>query len=190
MSNPSDIENTEFPSEEPSGKGGGKVVIILLSLLLVAAIGAAGAIGYFWSQEQKKVLEAETAAKVLTEKIGELEREKASLIGQVNDGKAELQQERADRLKEREQLIAEKNEELQSAYARFNEMVYDSRKTIEYIGSVEDKLRAGKALNQEEAKQLRSVVNGLAFLKQQYSKPIQEFRELEGYLSEQLSAPQ
>jgi hypothetical protein len=68
-------------------------------------------------------------------------------------------------------------------------MVHDSRKTIEYIGSVEDKLKAGQALDQDEAKRIRAVVNGLSFLKQQYSKPIQEFRELEGFLSQQLAAP-
>ncbi len=191
MNEPNEIEKTEFPAEEtPSQGGGGKVAIIILTLLLLAAAGAAGVLGYSWSGEQKKVLAAETRAAELTEKIGDLEREKSSLVSQINDAKAELQQERADRLKEREQLLAEKNEEIQTAYARFNEMVYDSRKTMEYIGSVQDKLRAGKKLDEDEAKQLRSVVNGLGFLKQQYNKPIQEFRELERFLSEQLAAPE
>ncbi len=190
MNEATDIEKTEFPAEDPPAKGGGKVAIIILTLLLVAALGAAGTLGYFWSQEQKKALAAETRNKELTEAIDDLKREQSSLESQLADKNAELQQERADRIKERQQLLAEKNEEIQQAYARFNEMVYDSRKTMEYIGSVQDKLRAGKRLDEEEAKQLRAVVNGLGFLKQQYSKPIQEFRELESYLSEQLAAPQ
>ena len=176
----------EEPEPEPRGS---KVPVIILSILLVAAIGAAGALGYLWSEEQKKLLDAQTEAQGYLEKVGELERENSGLVTQLNDSRSELQKERAERLQEREQLRAEKNQELQAAYARFNEMVYDSRKTIEYIGTVEDKLKAGKALDQEEAKQLRSVVNGLSFLKQQYNKPIQEFRELEGFLSEQLAAP-
>lgn len=190
MSEASDIENTEFPSEEPSSKGGGKIAIVILSLLLGAALGGAATLGHLWSQEQEKALAAETKNKELNEAISDLKRNNSSLQSQINDKNAELQRERADRIKEREKLLAEKNEEIQEAYARFNEMVYDSRKTMEYIGSVQDKLRAGKRLDEEEAKQLRSVVNGLGFLKQQYNKPIQEFRELESYLSEQLAAPQ
>lgn len=176
----------EEPEPEPRGS---KVAVIILSLLLLLTLGAAGALGYLWSEEQKKLLLAQTEAKEYLEKVGQLERENSGLVTQLNDSRTELQKERAARLKEREQLRAEKNQELQAAYARFNEMVYDSRKTIEYIGTVEDKLKAGKALDEEEAKQLRSVVNGLSFLKQQYNKPIQEFRELEGFLSEQLAAP-
>ena len=179
-------ESAEF--EEPKSDGG-KVPVIILSVLLLAAGASAGVMGYLWSEEQKKVLEVESQAQEYLEKVGELERQNSGLVTQLNDSREELQKERADRLKEREQLRAEKNRELQAAYARFNEMVYDSRKTIEYIGTVEDKLKAGKALDQEEAEQLRSVVNGLTFLKQQYNKPIQEFRELEGFLSEQLAAP-
>lgn len=182
-----DVETTET-TPEPAGSGG-KVGLIILSVLLVAALGAAGTLGWLWSGEQKKVLSAENQAKQLGVKIAELERERDGLTGQLNDSKSELSRERADRLKEREQLLAEKREELQRAYAQFNEIVYDSRKTLEYIGTVEDKLKAGKALSEKEAADLRSVVSGLEFLQQQYSKPIQEFRELERFLSDQLAAP-
>lgn len=168
---------------------GGKLGIIVLSLLLVAAVGGAGTLGWLWSEEQKKVIVAEARAADLASKVAEVERQKGSLVSELNDSKAELERERADRLKEREQLMAEKREELQRAYAQFNEIVYDSRKTLEYIGIVEDKLKAGKALSEKEAGDLRAVVNGLEFLKQQYSKPIQEFRELERFLAEQLAAP-
>ncbi|MBL9152191.1 MAG: hypothetical protein JNK37_06895 [Verrucomicrobiales bacterium] len=188
MSETIDAETTGPTTDSGSG-GGGKVAVIVLSLLLVAAIGGAGALGWLWSEEQKKVLTAETKASELTTKVGDLERERDGLTAQLNDSRAELNRERADRLKEREQLLAEKRDELQRAYAQFNEIVYDSRKTLEYIGTVEDKLKTGKALSEKDAADLRSVVTGMEFLQRQYSKPIQEFRELERFLADQLAAP-
>lgn len=177
---------TETPA--PSGRGS-RVAAVILGVLLVAALAGAGALGWFWSEEQKAKLALETQARDLTSKIGDLEREQTSLVTQLNESKAELEKERADRLKEREQLLAEKREELQRAFAQFNEIVYDSRKTLEYIGTVEDRLKTGKALSEKEAADLRTVVSGLDMLHQRYSRPIGEFRELERFLTEQLEMP-
>ena len=77
-----------------------------------------------------------------------LETLRDDLQGQLVDSQAELQRERAERAKEREQLLADSREKLQRAYAQFNEIVYDSRKTLEYIGSVEEKLKTGQKLDQ------------------------------------------
>ena len=79
-------------------------------------------------------------------------------------------------------------EQLQRTYAQMNEIVYDSRKTLSYIGDIETRLRSGQAIDQQEAAKLSSVINGLAFLHQQYSKPLNEFRELDRYFATQLSA--
>ena len=70
-----------------------------------------------------------------------------------------------------------------------DEIVYDSRKTLEYVGTIEDKLKTGKALDEKESQQIQSVVAGISFLHQQYEKPIHEFRELERFLAEQLAVP-
>ncbi|MCB1077418.1 MAG: hypothetical protein KDM64_06275 [Verrucomicrobiae bacterium] len=187
MSKTIDVEPAEGNATSP--QSGGKWLPMILGLLLAVSVIGAGVLGWLWSEEQKKVLSAEASVKDLTQKVGDLERERDGLTGQLNDSKQELERERADRLKEREQLMAERRDELQRVYGQFNEIVYDSRKTLEYIGTVEEKLKAGKALSEKEASELRSVATGLEFLKQQYSKPIQEFRELERYLAEQLAAP-
>ena len=66
----------------------------------------------------------------------------------------------------------------------------DGRKDPQFRqGTVEDKLKTGKALSEKDAADLRSVVTGMEFLQRQYSKPIQEFRELERFLADQLAAP-
>jgi len=46
----------------------------------------------------------------------------------------------------------------------------------------------GQKIDQNEAASLTGVINGLAFLHQQYGKPLNEFRELDRYFTRQLSA--
>ena len=84
-------------------------------------------------------------------------------------------------------LESQHKNQLQRTYGQMNEIVYDTRKTLEYIGDIETRLRKGQNLDAEQAKKLTNVVNGLAFLHEQYKKPLNEFRELDRYFAQQLS---
>ncbi len=171
-----------------SKPGKGKTAaIVLLTFLLLAAGGAAGFLGKLWSEEQSKVLAFEEQVKGLSNRVSETENKNAELSSLLADKQAET-----DRIVEEwstqvETLKKQHGEQLQRTYGQMNEIVYDSRKTLAYIGDIETRFRSGQKIDQEEAAKLSGVINGLAFLHQQYGKPLNEFRELDRYFARQLS---
>jgi hypothetical protein len=169
--------------------GKGKTVaIVLLSLLVLAAGGAAGFLGKLWSDEQSKVLTFERQVKDLSNRISETENKNAELSSLLADKQAETERVVEEWSTQVETLKKQHAEQLQRTYGQMNEIVYDSRKTLAYIGDIETRLRSGQKIDQDEAAKLSGVINGLAFLHQQYGKPLNEFRELDRYFSNQLSA--
>ncbi len=170
-------------------KKGATIAIVLLTLLMLAAAGAAGFFGWKWSESEKVVLRNERDLQTLNSQVVKLETAKSDLSSQLADKQTELDRVKDEWKTQVASLELEHREHIQRTYAQMDEIVYDSRKTLEYIGSVEDKLKTGKALDAKEAQQLQSVVTGLTFLHQQYEKPIHEFRELERFLADQLAVP-
>ncbi len=172
-----------------SGKSTGKTVaIVLLVLLLLATIGGAGFLGKLWSDEQSKSLDLERQVKTFTSLVSDLENQKSELSSLLADKQAESERLRQEWSAQVETLKQEHAEQLQRTYAQMNEIVYDSRSTLAYIGDVETRLRSGQKLDREEAAKLTGVINGLAFLHQQYGKPLYEFRELDRYFARQLAS--
>jgi len=169
--------------------GRGKTVaIVLLSLLVLAAGGAAGFLGKLWSDEQSKVLTFEQQVKDLSNRVSETENKNAELSSLLADKQAETERIVEEWSTQVETLKKQHAEQLQRTYGQMNEIVYDSRKTLAYIGDIETRLRSGQKIDQDEAAKLSGVINGLAFLHQQYGKPLNEFRELDRYFSRQLSS--
>ncbi|HQZ27514.1 MAG TPA: hypothetical protein PK648_05150, partial [Verrucomicrobiales bacterium] len=172
-----------------SRPGKGKTVaIVLLTILLLAAAGVAVFIGKLWSEEQSKVLTLEQQVKSMSTRVSEMENKNAELSSLLADKQAETERITEEWRAQVETMKTQHGEQLQRTYAQMNEIVYDSRKTLSYIGDIETRLRSGQAIDQQEAAKLSSVINGLAFLHQQYSKPLNEFRELDRYFATQLSA--
>ena len=169
--------------------GNGKtVLLILLAVLLVAAAVAAVSMGKQWSAEQAKTLSLQQQMESVTKRMSEIEGRNAELSGLLADKQAEN-----DRLKDEwstqvETLKQQHKDQLQSTYSQMNDIVYDSRKTLSYIGDIENRLKSGKELDEVEAAKLQSVVNGLLLLHEQYKKPLNEFRELSRYFGQQLAA--
>lgn len=176
----------EYGYKKP-GKGK-TVVIVLLLLLLVAAGGAIWFVGQLWSEEQSKVLTYERQLKDVTARISELENTNAELSSLLADKQAESERIQEEWSTQVETLKAQHKQQLQRTYAQMNEIVYDSKSTISYIGDIETRLREGQNLDAAEAAKLTSVINGLAFLHEQYKKPMNEFRELDRYFSSQLAS--
>lgn len=172
---------------KPQSKGK-TIVIVLLLILLVAAGSAIYYVGNLWSQEQSKVLGLDQQMKTVTVRISELENKNAELSSLLADKQAETERMREEWTTQVETLKTQHKDQLQRTYAQMNEVVYDSRKTLEYIGDIETRMREGQNIDSTEAAKLSSVINGLAFLHEQYKKPMGEFRELDSYFSGQLAA--
>lgn len=159
---------------------------IVTVVLLVLALAGAGALAYYWSQSQAETKELNLQLAQQVEAVKELEQQKADLGTALDEQRNEI-----DRIKKEwsDQVVKLKKEHqtrMERTYAKMNGIVYDSRKTLEYIGVLEDKLKAGESLNEKEAKDLDAIISGLVVLHEQYKKPIHEFNELKAFLSEQL----
>lgn len=172
---------------QPKGKGK-TVIIVLLLLLLVTAGGALYYVGNLWSAEQSKALGLDQQMKTITVRVSELENKNAELSSLLADKQAEAERMREEWSAQVETLKTQHKGQLQRTYAQMNEVVYDSRKTLAYIGDIETRLRDGQNIDSDEAAKLSSVINGLAFLHEQYKKPMGEFRELDSYFSGQLAS--
>ena len=185
-----DYDPNKALEEYGYGKPGrGKTIaIVLLSVLVLAAGGAAAVLGKFWSDEQSKALTLEQQVKDLSSRVSGAENKNAELSSLLADKQAEAERVAEEWSTQVETLKKQHAEQLQRTYGQMNEIVYDSRKTLAYIGDIEARLRSGQTIDQDEAAKLSGVINGLAFLHQQYGKPLNEFRELDRYFSRQLSA--
>jgi len=169
--------------------GRGKTVaIVLLVILLLVAAGAAAYMGRLWSEEQSRKLELEQQIKTVTTRVSELENENAELSSLLADKQAETERMQEEWASQVETLKEQHKDQLQRTYAQMNDIVYDSRETLSYIGDIETRLREGQNLDQEDASRLTGVVNGLVFLHEQYKKPLNEFRELNRYFTRQIAS--
>lgn len=188
MSDEYDPEATLEAYGYKSSSTGKTVAIVLLILLLLAAVAGAVVLGKLWSDEQAKVLDLEQQTKTFTSLVNDLENKNGELSSQLADKQAEKERIVQEWTNQVEEMKKEHAEQLQRTYAQMNEILYDSRSTLEYIGNIEGRLRAGQKIDRVDAEKLTSVINGLAFLHQQYGKPLNEFRELDRYFSQQLAA--
>lgn len=189
------MSNDEYdPDDALAAYGYGKpgkgktIAIVLLVLLLLATGGATIFLGKLWSDEQSKTLAMEEQVKSITQRASDFESKNAELSSLLADKQAETERITQEWTQQVETLKKEHSEQLQRTYAQMNEIVYDSRSTLAYIGDIENRLRSGQKIDRDEAAKLTGVINGLAFLHQQYGKPLTEFRELDRYFTRQLSA--
>ncbi len=168
-------------------KSGGSAVTIVLTVLLLASIGAAIYMAKRWSDAQSEMLVIDRQLKEASKKLSKLEVTNNELSSLLAAKQAENERLKEEWTAQVETLNTQHKDQLQRTYGQMNEIVYDSRKTLTYIGDIETRLRGGQNIDAEEAKKLASVVNGLAFLYEQYKKPMAEFREVDQYISRQLA---
>ncbi len=168
--------------------GTGKNILIgILVLLLLVSVSAAIYFGRLWSAEQASSLGLRRQMDAVTLQISNLENKNTELSSLLADKQAETDRMREDWSSQVGNLKERQREQLERTYAQMNEIVYDSKTTLSYIGDIESRLRDGQKLDQVEAARLKSVVNGLVFLHEQYKKPLNEFRELNRYFNQQLA---
>jgi len=70
-----------------------------------------------------------------------------------------------------------------------DEVVNNSGAAVGYLQQLEAKVRSGQQLQRAEVDKLRGMASGLAYLNKQYEKPLDEFKELDSYVSSQLQLP-
>lgn len=184
MKDPVEEKYPENPYQQPRRS---RVGVVVLSLLLLIALGGCGALGYFWSLDKGKLLSQENQLRSLQSDLIALEASNADLGGQLEDQRNENERVQIERDTQVAQLKKSHREQMESTYAQMDNIIHDSRKTLEYIAGIERKLKAGQAISKEEARQLAAIGTGLTFLHKQYEKPIEEFRELEKFLADQLN---
>lgn len=174
---------TDFETRRPRQSNAAFIVMVLL---LVAVLCGAGVLGYFWTQEKAKITKLGEELAVQVAQVKELEQQKADLGTALDEQRNEIDRIKKEWSDQVAKLKQEQQKRMERTYAKMNGIVYDSRKTLAYINTLEDKLKAGESLNEKEAKDLDAIISGLVVLHEQYKKPIHEFSELEAFLSEQL----
>ena len=170
--------------------GGRKAVIIILVLLLLIASGTAVYYGKLWSEGQSKILNFDRQLIAERDERSKAQAKNAELSSLLADKQAENERIKQEWNEQIKTLKAQHKDQLQRTYGQMNEIVYDSKKTLAYIGDIETRLRNGQNIDTAEAAKLTNVVNGLAFLFEQYKKPMAEFRELDQYFDRQIASIQ
>ncbi len=185
--------NVEASLEEYgySKKKGGGFTIAIIVLLILLVIGAGG-IAFFttkkWSEEQGKTLANAQQLKDLSKRVSELETENADLSSRLADMQSTNERIKKEWTTQVATLKEQHKEQLQRTYGQMNEILYDSRATLAYIGDIEGRLRNNQNLATEEAAALTNIAHGVTFLYEQYKKPMAEFRELDRYFAQQLAS--
>ncbi len=188
MSETSDYEETLSQYGYAKAGSGIKIGYILLALGLLVATAGAALLGKLWSDEKYRVLEAEQAFKSMSRRVSEMETRNSELSLLLTDKQAEIERIREEWARQVGEMEADHKEQLERTFAQMNEIVYDSKKTLTYINEIETRLRQGQRMDRDEVAKLESVVNGLAFLHEQYKKPMAEFKELDRYFQKQLDS--
>ena len=119
----------------------------------------------------------------LSQQLVEKQEDMKSLISEHN---AELDRLNADWETRLANQQSEQEAKLQKSYETIAKIVNNSGETMSHMKDLEEKMKSGKELHQEEIEQLKAVGQGLAYLHKQYEKPLYEFQELDSYLSKQL----
>jgi len=179
------MENKEITTDFETRSKPRQPSVFMLIALILALIGC-GALAYTWSQTKAEVAKLNSELDESKANTKELDQEIKDLGSTLDEQRNEIDRTKKEWSDQVATLKKDHQKHLELTYAKMNGIVHDTRKTIGYIGSLEDKLKAGESLNEKEAEELDAIISGLVVLHQQYQKPIHEFRELENFLSAQL----
>jgi len=163
----------------------------LISLLVLSVL-ASGVLGWFLFQARTDmdVLRAEfERAKVehveaLKAKDDELQR---TLTAQAAQHQKAIDTMNFEHEKRIDEMRTGERKRLAVAAKEFENIFEGNKTTLSYINTLEDKMKAGQALSKAEVEKLTIITTGLGYLKKQYQKPMQEFKELQDYFEAQLA---
>ncbi|MCE9520545.1 MAG: hypothetical protein K8R87_13450 [Verrucomicrobia bacterium] len=157
--------------------------------LLFLTLGGMGA--WVWKLNEKQALieqelrKAETSKAVaLALKEKDFEDARAADEAKHQEDLRKLNTEFESKL---EDFRKKERVKLAQAYEQFSGILDGDKKTLEYLNLIEQKVKSGAALSGAEAEKLAVIATGLTYLQKQYTKPFEEFSELEAYLQKRAS---
>lgn len=159
----------------------------MVMLLAVAGMGA-----WVW-QTKEKLWRAQDGLEQAEEiKLSELkaqaDRHRAELEARSKEHDETILALNADWEGKLDNMRKEERQRMSNAFEQFGEILDGSKKTLDYITALEQKVKSGQEVTKAENQRLAVIATGLGYLQKQYQKPFQEFTELEAYLSKRASA--
>ncbi len=158
--------------------------------LFILVLGGMSALA--WKLNDKKIVaelalkKANTNALVAEAKMNqELEQ---ALLAKDAQHQAEMEKLNVESEKKFDDLRKEQRAKMAQAYEQFSGILEGSKKTLDYLDLIEEKVKAGKALSKGEAEKLAVIATGLTYLQKQYQKPFMEFGELQSYLEKRANS--
>ncbi|MFM7606004.1 MAG: hypothetical protein ACKO8Z_12525 [Prosthecobacter sp.] len=163
-----------------------------LVTLLVISLLASGVLGWFLFQTRSD-------NDVLRDQLNRLEGEHAEVLKQRDEqmqraleNQAAKHQQALDALNaEHEKALTAmrqgERQRLAAAAKEFGDIFEGNKATLGYLNTLEEKVKAGQSLAKAEVERLTIITTGLGYLKKQYQKPMQEFKELQDYFEAQAS---
>lgn len=162
---------------------GADPILIGFAVALVILLGSAGYMAWANTKAKGEARDLKEQVASLTLQLQDKEDDIKSLIVEHN---AQLDRVNGDWQTRLDNLQNEHDAKLQSNYETIAKIINNSGETMNHMKTLEDKMKSGKELHDEEIAQLKAVGQGLAYLHKQYEKPLYEFQELDGYLSKQM----
>ncbi len=164
--------------------------IILISAISALALFLGGLAYWQWAQKGRLSRSADEQIEAASQKLEEARINHERIAGELRDSHqrelVELNTEWNTRMEEER---AASDQRIGRLFGQLNEIIHDSAQTAAYISDLETRLAAGETLAREEIETLQAIAGSLGYLKEQYRKPLEEFRELEQFLAEQLEIP-
>jgi hypothetical protein len=162
-----------------------------LYALLFLCLGGMGA--WVWKLNERQALVEGNLRKAETDKAVALARrdkdhEEARAAADARH-RDDLQKLNADYETKLDELRRQERVKLAQAYEQFSGILDGDKKTLDYLNLIEAKVKSGDALSKAEAEKLAVIATGLAYLQKQYTKPFEDFGELEAYLQKRASIP-
>ncbi len=87
------------------------------------------------------------------------------------------------------ELRAEQRQQIARAYKEFENIFTGNKQTLDYIATLEAKMKAGQTLSKIELEKMVIIASGVSFLQKQYQKPLQEFTALQDYFEDVAKRP-
>ena len=158
-------------------------VLIGLAAALVILLASAGYLVWNNGVVKREASDLKEQIASLTQQLAEKDEDMRGLIADHN---AELDRVNDDWKGRFDTYQEEQAAKLQKSYEMIAQIVNNSSETLHHMKTLENKVKSGKQLHEEEIEQLKAVGQGLAYLHSQYEKPLYEFQELDTFLSKQL----
>jgi len=157
------------------------------SLITALIIVLAGMGAWVWKTKEKQWEAEQAAAQAEASKEQALLAKDSEFRLTLDAKDREHQKDITDILEKHEKdldaLRTSERQRMAAAFSEFSNVLEGSKKTMDYLNILEEKVKSGQKVSEVEAQKLATIATGLTYLQHQYRKPFKEFGELETYLA-------